>query len=252
MHTSARIKAELFIKHYQASFPGADGLIRVLEIGSKSYLEQDTLRPLFPDSRFSYTGLDIEPGKNVDFVPKDAYVWHELERESFEVVVSSQTFEHNPYFWVTFCEMSRVLTQSGWLFVTAPGSGKIHRFPLDCWSFYPDSWQALCSMAGMELVESHFESDRTAAFVPGGVWRDSSVIARKPSLAVADAERFYRRLDAISSPFRHEPFATGDRKEAVGPCFTDYEATVVKRHTPNALKKLERSLRRYSAQKITE
>ena len=246
MHKSAQIKVEFFLKHYRHDFPRSGEITKVLEIGSKSYLEQDTLRPMFPAGTYGYVGLDIEAGPNVDLVPADPYIWHEIADEAFDVCVSSQTFEHNPYFWVTFCEMARVLRQGGYLFISAPGAGKVHRFPYDCWRFYPDAWAALCHMAGIELVETHFEKDHTAAIVPGGSWRDSTVIARKPVLPANDRETFYRRLAAIVAPFAAQTFGQGPAALGPGPCFADYERYVAQTYRLSPLKQVERGLRRYS------
>ncbi|WP_048710229.1 methyltransferase domain-containing protein [Microvirga massiliensis] len=96
-------------------------------------------------------------------MPKNGYVWFELSDDRYDVAISGQTFEHNPFFWVTFCEMARILKPGGVLFVIAPGGGRVHRFPYDCWRFYPDSWGALCTLSGMHLVETYFEKDSTAA-----------------------------------------------------------------------------------------
>ena len=57
----------------------------------------------------------------MDLVPKHPFVWNEIANETFDFVVSGQTFEHNPFFWITFAEMARVLTQGGLLLIIAPG-----------------------------------------------------------------------------------------------------------------------------------
>ncbi len=108
MHKSSLLKAEFFLKHYGESLPESGGLHRVLEIGSKSYESQDSYKPLFPEERFKYTGLDIEAGPNVDLVPAHNFLWNEIEDETFDLCISGQTFEHNPFFWVTFSEIARI------------------------------------------------------------------------------------------------------------------------------------------------
>ena len=204
MHPASYLKARTFLDTYAAEVKRPGERIRVLEVGSKSYHEQDTYRELFVDSQYTYTGLDIEAGANVDIVPDNRFVWKELPDDSFDLCISGQTFEHNPYFWVTFAEMARVLVPGGLALVVAPGGGHVHRYPLDCWRFYPDSWAALCALTGMELVESYFETDRLAARVVGGGWRDSAVIARKPRHSGEQLDMFQARLKRIVSVLSEE------------------------------------------------
>lgn len=243
MHASSILKVECFLRAYGSSLPRPAGLPRVLEVGSKSYSAQDTYRHLFPDERYSYTGLDLEAGPNVDLVPAKGSVWEELEAESIDLCISGQTFEHNPFFWVTFAEMARVLTPSGLLCIVAPGAGDIHRYPYDCWRFYPDSWLSLCALTGMELVETYFESDDTAQIVPGGAWRDSALIARKPELAGPLRATFYRRLEQIVEPLREAPIAVPRPYLEVGPCFRDYEAKVKASFPPRPFKRMAKQIK---------
>jgi SAM-dependent methyltransferase len=155
------------------------------------------LRQLFP-LPFDYVGLDIVPGDNVDFVPADAYQWTELETESFDVVLSNQTFEHIPFFWITAAEIARVLRPGGLVCVIAPSRGKVHQHPLDCWRFYPDSWQAVCDYTGLELLETYREKESWRMVVPGAIWGDAMMIARKPTLTDDIARKeFYQQLATI-------------------------------------------------------
>jgi SAM-dependent methyltransferase len=107
---------------------------RVLEVGSMSYSDHDTYRNLFSEGSYEYIGLDIVPGPNVDVVPADPYSWDELESESFDLVISGQAFEHNPYFWIPCAEVSRVLKVGGLTAIIAPSAGGQHRCRFDCWS----------------------------------------------------------------------------------------------------------------------
>lgn len=244
MHKSSFAKAELFVKHYLLPQEKQNASISVLEIGSKSYSAQETYRPLFETHPFTYKGLDIEVGPNVDIVPANSYVWDEIENESFDACVSGQTFEHNPYFWVTFAEMARILTPGGYAFIVAPGAGEVHRYPYDCWRFYPDSWLSLCALTGMELVESYFESDETARVVPSAGWRDCAAIVRKPELTNNNKAAFYNQLAAIVAPLKSAQFDIGKPLTELGPCFTEYETRMLKENPPRPLKDLRKKLRR--------
>lgn len=221
MHQASFLKVKAFVETYGGSLPAA---ARVIEIGSHAYAAQDTYRPLFPAPAYDYVGLDIAPGPNVDLVAS-GYVWSDLADSSFDVAVSGQTFEHNPFFWVTFCEMARIVKPGGFVVVVAPGAGHVHRFPYDCWRFYPDAWRALCTLSGLALVESYFERDTIAGLVEGGSWRDSAVIARKPAMDAAARKSFDDRLAALAGPYAAMPAAVGE-SATVGPCFRAYEETV--------------------------
>jgi SAM-dependent methyltransferase len=57
-----------------------------------------------------------------------------LRRHSVDVVVSGQTFEHIPFFWVSILELARILRPGGYLFITVPSRGHVHEVR-DCWRF---------------------------------------------------------------------------------------------------------------------
>jgi SAM-dependent methyltransferase len=168
---------------------------RVLDVGSWS-TGTISARDLFADDRYSYIGLDLQSGTNVDLVPADPYKWDELDRESFDFVVSSSTYEHNPYFWLTTAEIARVLKIGGYACIVTPSSGGVHRYPLDCWRLYPDATAALAGYVGLEAVESYTERPRFRKVTFGQRWRDHMSILHKPDMA--DPEAFYAHLEAIT------------------------------------------------------
>lgn len=197
MHASSFEKVRAFRNAYFAG--RQDEHLRVLDVGSGCTEGSISCRDLFVPPVFDYLGLDIDPGHNVDYVPADSYSWDELDPDSFDVVVSNQVFEHIPFFWITAAEIARVLVPGGLVLVVSPSAGFPHRFPIDCWRFYPDSWMALCDYVGLELVESYREWPVPwRRVVPGLYWRDAMMVARKPVLESAvERERFYERLGAI-------------------------------------------------------
>lgn len=50
-------------------------------------------------------------------------------------------------FWLLFLEILRILKPKGLFYLNAPSNGAFHRFPVDCWRFYPDSGNALVTWA---------------------------------------------------------------------------------------------------------
>ena len=106
----------------------------------------------------------------------------------------------------------------------APSTGYPHRFPLDCWRFYPDSWPALCSYVGLELIESYREQPSWRKVIPGTHWRDAMMVARKPVLTDAgERARQGRRLCAIVETRAAMPAPAGPLN-ALGPAGRRYEA----------------------------
>ena len=225
MHQSSYAKMASFFRTYSDHFSKTDGKARLLDVGSQSFKGQPTYKNLIDPSRITYTGLDLEPGLNVDLVASHKFVWPEIADDSFDVCISGQTFEHNPFFWVTMAEIARILVPGGYACIIAPGGGKVHRFPMDCWRFYPDSWGALCALVGLEPVEVYFEPDDMAMVVVDGEARDSMVIARKPEARDAAAEARRRML---IEPFKDGYGSFEPVMHREGPAIADYRETARK------------------------
>lgn len=150
MHLTAYRNCEDFYRKYIGNLLN----LKVADIGS--YDVNGTLKPIF--SKHFYTGIDQCAGPNVDLV-SDAHKL-ELANKSFDVVVSTSCFEHDEMFWLTFLEMCRIVKEGGLIYINAPSTGCFHRYPVDCWRFYPDSWAALAKWANhngykMKLEESY-------------------------------------------------------------------------------------------------
>lgn len=247
MHHSSYLKAELFADTYFPKGAGQSGPAKILELGAKSYHAQDTFRGCFEDERFHYTGLDIEEGANVDIVPRNLFVWNEIEDNTFDACVSGQMFEHNPFFWVTFAEMIRVLKPGGLAFVVAPASGEVHRYPIDAWRFYPDAWPSLASMTGAELRESFVESERTSVRISGGHWRDSTGIFAKPEIAGEELADFNARLRELNRVYQRETVSVEPADPLSGKWVLAYEEKLNKDYRP----KIRHWLRKLVAGKWT-
>lgn len=124
--------------------------LHAIDIGS--YDVNGSYRPLFDHPAWRYTGIDLEAGPGVDVVLSSPYRFP-LASGSVDVVLSGQAFEHIEYFWLTWLEMLRVLRPGGLIFLIAPSRGPEHRYPQDCWRFYPDGYRALSRFGGCELLE---------------------------------------------------------------------------------------------------
>ena len=124
--------------------------LEVLDIGS--YDVNGSYRPMFEQPGVRYRGLDLEAGPGVDIVLSSPYRFP-IRSRSIDLVVSGQAFEHIERFWATWLEIDRVLRPGGMVFLIAPSRGSEHRYPQDCWRFYPDGFRALARLTGAELLE---------------------------------------------------------------------------------------------------
>src|SRR5690606_27958746 len=90
----------------------------------------------------NYIGVDFVKGKGVDVIIDDPYKLP-MDDNSVDICVSSSCFEHADFFWLSFLEVMRILKPDGLFYLNAPSNGMYHRYPVDCWRFYPDSGFAL-------------------------------------------------------------------------------------------------------------
>lgn len=155
--------------------------VRVLDVGS--YDVNGTYKGLFSDYKFSYVGLDMAKGPNVDICPQNSYVWHEIKTESFDVVISGQAFEHIEFFWLTMAEIARVVKKNGIICIIAPRGFNRHRYPVDCYRFDADGLVALARYTGLKPI--HASTNLAPPGAPPEWYSanasDSLLVATKPS-----------------------------------------------------------------------
>lgn len=167
-----------FVETYVSKLPHSH--IQILDVGSLNV--NGCYKPLFSAPRYSYTGIDIEEGPNVDIVLQSPYFWENIHTGTCDVVISGQAFEHSEFFWKTFEEMTRVLTHDGLLCLIAPRGFYEHRYPVDCYRFLTDGMLALARYTCLKPLHVHtncaprphmtsWYSDKNA---------DTMLIARKP------------------------------------------------------------------------
>jgi SAM-dependent methyltransferase len=162
MHATSQENMQKCYKRYlQPSFIDARKKIVVLEMGSADV--NGSYRGIFSHPKIQYCGADLANGRGVDLVLKSPYEIP-LGDAYADVVISGQMLEHCAYFWLSFQEMVRVLKPDGLLFLIAPSAGPIHRFPVDCYRFYPDAYKALADLTGCHLVDSWLDKR--------GPWKD--------------------------------------------------------------------------------
>jgi len=90
---------------------------RVLEVGS--YFVNDSIRTLFNGCQ--YTGLDLTDGPGVDIITSG----HEFQAKcAFDVVISCECLEHNPFYLKTFFNMVDNTALGGLVVFTCATTGR--------------------------------------------------------------------------------------------------------------------------------
>lgn len=139
MHSTAMKNGIRFFDTYVAKISAPT----VVEIGARNV--NGSLRTVVP-SHVTYVGVDLVAAPSVDVVLTDPYKLP-FEDGSIDVILSSSCYEHSEFFWESFLEIQRVLKDSGLFYMNVPSNGDFHRYPVDCWRFYPDSGVALANWA---------------------------------------------------------------------------------------------------------
>lgn len=178
----------VFVEGYLSDF--ADKPLKILDLGSCVWASQYSQRKLFDYPNGNYTGLDIQEGKNVDIIVKDPFDWKEIKSNSYDVVVSNQTFEHISYFWITALEIGRVLKEGGLACIIAPSAGGYHRYPIDTFRYYPDGYEYLCKYIGFKKIEI-YRQDIDLHYPDGAdPLKDCCLIMQKPLFSEMDRKNF--------------------------------------------------------------
>ena len=220
MHPSAMENGKLFFDTYLKPL----GQVTVADIGAQNV--NGSLKDVCPDNA-TYIGVDFVQGKGVDIIIDDPYKLP-FEDGSLDAVVSSSCFEHSEFFWLLFNEIMRVLKPTGLFYLNAPSNGLFHRYPVDCWRFYPDSGNALANWANRcgyntLMLESYTSyqsnglwNDYVAVFLKdrehlpqhpdhqGNASHGKQRLARQPGAAVAGGND-RKGLHGLSSPSRIDP-----------------------------------------------
>jgi SAM-dependent methyltransferase len=163
MHPTALMNGKRFFDTYVAPL----GNVKVVDIGAQDV--NGSLKSVCPPQA-QYIGVDFVAAKGVDVVLTDPYHLP-FESNSLDVVVSSSCFEHSEMFWLLFLEIMRVLKPEGLFYFNSPANGEFHRYPVDCYRFYPDSGNALARWAQRNGLRTR-SLESYVSNQAGGHWND--------------------------------------------------------------------------------
>ena len=149
MHQNSR----LLFSNYALQFfePG----MRVLEIGPDAF--PSTFRKMVTISEIQWDTLDIYDSPSLTY-PNSAPYRFNIPDNSYDLVLSGQVIEHVARIWRWMPEVARVTKPGGHVITINPVSWPYHEAPIDCWRIFPEGMKALCEDAGLQVVQSLFDS----------------------------------------------------------------------------------------------
>jgi len=111
-------QAYSFVNAIRSAFPEQFSNSCVVEFGSSTV--NYSIRDVFDDPKM-YIGIDLAEGKNVDVIAnaKDVFVG-----DHFDIAISCECFEHNPYYKETFLNMCNHTRKGGLVIFTCATVGR--------------------------------------------------------------------------------------------------------------------------------
>jgi len=162
----------LNMTYFRDKYMDKNKRLAIADIGS--FDVNGSFRDLMTNPLWTYNGIDIREGKNVDIVLEDGDKWSELKDESYDIIISGNTFEHIKHPWIVIKEIRRILRCGGFVCIIAPNICPLHRVTLDCWRYLPDGMQVLADIAGLDVIEIIADDKK-----PDCIVADTILIAKK-------------------------------------------------------------------------
>lgn len=129
----------------------------VLDVGSQLIVDEKNLQRTYKelmDLKWTYIGLDIVSGVNVDIVIGETMPFNDNSANAF---ISGNCLEHceNPFSLVK--EMSRVVKPDGYVIISAPFNQPPHT-EIDRWRFLPQGFESLFKYSGLKCITTYLSS----------------------------------------------------------------------------------------------
>lgn len=198
----AHPQQQRFVAAIKAAFPACFVGGRVLEVGSLDI--NGTVRPHFAAAQ--YIGIDVGPGFGVDVVCQGQD--YAEPDGSFDVVLSCEVMEHNPYWRETFANMLRLCRPGGLVLMTCATTGRREHgtrrtspkdAPLIEWDYYGNrtatdfrrafdlrrQFTASMFCTDLSFCDLFFAGFRAGAPAPSGARAKLDAISRRYRLANA-------------------------------------------------------------------
>lgn len=187
MHKSSYLK----MKYFKDTYLNPNDQLKILDIGSFDKGGNYNYGLILNEEGWTYHGLDLRPGNNIDIVVDNPYDWQdEIEDETYDLVVSGQAFEHIEYFWLTLEQVKRVLKPGGMFFLIVPSTGPVHKNPYDCYRFNENAMKSMAKYINFNVIEYGTNFDEIS-----NPWFDTFLVARKPE--TSDINDLENKMDIL-------------------------------------------------------
>ena len=125
----------------------------VIEIGARDV--NGSIRPVIENWHpAKYIGVDIQEGRGVDVICDAEEVLNKFGKESFDVVISNEMFEHIRDWKKVISNIKNICKPGGIILVTTRSKGFFyHGFPYDFWRFEIDDMKHIFSDCNILKLE---------------------------------------------------------------------------------------------------
>ena len=187
MHKSSYLK----MQYFKETYLNPNEELKILDIGSFDKDGNYNYGLILNEKKWTYHGLDLKQGNNIDIVVENAYDWEdEIEDETYDLVISGQAFEHIEFFWLTLEQVKRVLKPGGLFFLIVPSTGPVHKNPYDCYRFNENAMKAMAKYINFRVIEYGTNFDEIS-----DPWYDTFLVAKKSEST--DIDDLEHKMDSL-------------------------------------------------------
>lgn len=126
---------------------------KVIEIGASDI--NGSLKYYFQKYKpESYIGVDIIMGKNVDVICDACNLFDKFEKESFDILISTEVLEHVKDWRSVISNFKNILKPNGFLLLTTRSIGfGFHGYPCDFWRYQEEDFRFIFSDFDIKAIE---------------------------------------------------------------------------------------------------
>lgn len=179
------------MQYFKETYLNPNDELKILDIGSFDKDGNYNYGLILNEKKWTYHGLDLKQGNNIDIVVENAYDWEdEIEDETYDLVISGQAFEHIEFFWLTLEQVKRVLKPGGLFFLIVPSTGPVHKNPYDCYRFNENAMKAMAKYINFRVIEYGTNFDKIS-----DPWYDTFLVAKKSEST--DIQDLEHKMDSL-------------------------------------------------------